>query len=175
MENATWAELLPEQKIVVEFFCDGASSTAKLVSERSRDGGGRRLNGTAPLSPRTNRNLVFDYDINSALKRHFLRRQLGPQHAKINWPSKMRSGPIRGRGVPFTLLQKMDRTDQPGNGDSMAARDRKGRQQAKALGSPNGWPQEHIRALLPVRSTRSFAAELLPFGSELFLTKRASR
>ena len=38
------------------------------------------MNGTAPLSPRTNRNLVFDYDINSALKRHFLRRQLGPQH-----------------------------------------------------------------------------------------------
>jgi len=37
------------------------------------------LNGTAALSPGTNRNLVCDYDINSAQKRHFLRRQLGPQ------------------------------------------------------------------------------------------------
>ena len=84
MENATWAELLPQQKIGVEFFLeDGASSMARLVPERSRDRGGRRLNGTAALSPGTHRNLVRDYDINSAQKRHFLRRQLGPQQEGI--------------------------------------------------------------------------------------------
>ena len=38
------------------------------------------MNGTAALSPGTHRNLVCGYDINSAQKRHFLRRQLGSQH-----------------------------------------------------------------------------------------------
>src|SRR6266536_3253578 len=42
------------------------------------------LNGTAALSPGTNRNLVRHYDINSTQKRHFLRRQLGPQHPSTN-------------------------------------------------------------------------------------------
>src|SRR5207244_7049929 len=57
-------------------FFDGEARSRKV--ERS---GGRRLNGTAALSPGTNRNLVCDYDINSAQKRHFLRRQLGPQQS----------------------------------------------------------------------------------------------
>ena len=86
MENATWADLLPQQKIVVESFWSTALLRRRGSFQKGREsGGGRRLNGTATLSPGTNRNLVCDYHINSAQKRHFLRRQLGPQQPTWMW------------------------------------------------------------------------------------------
>jgi len=83
-ENATWLVLVPEEKMVVEFFSTALSYGGTRFREVER-WGRTALNGTAALSPGTNRNLDRHYDINSAQKRHFLRRQLGPQQFRNFW------------------------------------------------------------------------------------------